>query len=343
MLPDYRADNPYQELLARALREQGMEVQFPVGYRRVFPITRALRDCEPRPNVVHLHWLAPYTKGNNLFTAIIYRLKLQTDLWLSRQLGARLVWTVHNLQPHESRYPKLDRWARRRLVRMVDVRIVHSEAARATCSQEYDVEIEKFVVIPHGHYRDYYGEPLEKAAARKLLALPQDKIVILCFGMIRPYKGVELLLEAWDLPPEKHLLLIAGQPADDATEARITEFARKPGIHLMLRRIEDNEIASVFSAADLAVFPFTGGLTSGSLLLALTYGLPVIGPDIPAFSEVRANSDGVLYSNEQHESLAVALKRACESDFGDRALRAQRVARQLSWGRIGVSTRAAFG
>ena len=62
MMPDYRRDNPYQELLARGLEENGCQAVFPKGYRRGLPIVRAVRD-EPGTRILHLHWTGPYVRG----------------------------------------------------------------------------------------------------------------------------------------------------------------------------------------------------------------------------------------------------------------------------------------
>jgi folate-dependent phosphoribosylglycinamide formyltransferase PurN len=101
MIPDYRTDNPYQTLLSKALENQGVKVLVPCGYRRVFPIYRAIKSKE-KINILHLHWISPYFKGKNIFTKSIYALKLLIDIFLTKWAGVKIVWTYHNHISHDS-------------------------------------------------------------------------------------------------------------------------------------------------------------------------------------------------------------------------------------------------
>ncbi len=222
MAPDYRAGNPYQDLLARSLNEAGAVVQFPVGYRRGLPLYRALRDMSPRPDVLHLHWSEAYLKGNNALTRGLYAEKFLLDLRLARRLTGRLVWTVHNRVAHESKHPQWELGVARRTAAVSDRLIVHSEANRAEISEAYRVSPDKFAVIPMGHYRDVYRPPVGMAKARQELGLPTAGRVILHLGMLRPYKGIEQLLETWSQrEPDlaEALLLIVGNPRDEEYRA----------------------------------------------------------------------------------------------------------------------------
>ena len=215
MAPDYRADNPYQQLLADALCRLGVSTEFPSGYRRVLPLTRAAG--KPLPNVLHLHWASAYLRADSAIWRAAYAAKLVADLHLLRLRGVRIVWTVHNLAAHEERTPALDLWVYRRLARLADVLVVHDPAARAAVSQAYCVAPDKLRVVPHGHLRDAYGPPTPQSAARARLNLPADGRVLLFFGMLRPYKGVSELLAAWRLLADDHPdghLLVAGLAAD---------------------------------------------------------------------------------------------------------------------------------
>ncbi|MBK0399758.1 glycosyltransferase [Limibaculum sp. M0105] len=279
MTPDYRADNPYQNLLVEALVKLGASVQFPSGYRRVFPLRRMLPRLGPLPDVLHLHWLEPYLKGKYAATKAIYAAKLLLDLLLVRSAGVKVVWTVHNLVGHEQTHPKIEIWTRKRLARLADVIIVHSERARHLVADKYRFSEEGIHVIPHGHYRDAYGPRIPMKEARQELGLLAEGHVFLFFGMVRPYKGVMALLSAWDGSPElqRNTLMIAGRPLDALHEEEIRKAAEGlPGVHLWLKRVPDDQVPTFFSAADTVVLPFERSLTSGSLVLAQTYGCAVV-------------------------------------------------------------------
>jgi beta-1,4-mannosyltransferase len=331
MLPDYRANNPYQELLVRGLAQEGVAVEFPEGYRRILPITRAVMDCRHKPDVIHLHWLSRYARGVSLLTAFLYRAQVLLDLSLARMLGPRLVWTIHNLKPHESRWPRLDRWLRRGVIRLTDRAIVHSHGAQAEFCREYSCQPEKIAIIPHGHYRDFYGALVEKGRAREILSLPQDCRLFLFFGMIRPYKGVERLLVLWKTAPHDAMLLVAGKPKNEAMREQVSTLGQQPDVRLILRRIGNKEIPLLFSAADVAVFPFRDILTSGSVALAMSYDVPVIAPRLAGIAGILGGADDLLYDPNQPDGLKQAVLKAGSMDLQPLREKTRKACDRLSW------------
>lgn len=342
MMPDYRADNPYQALLAAHLERLGVSVQFPRGYRRVLPITRAILGCTPRPSVLHLHWPSAYCKGGSLPVGLVYRLKLLLDLCIARMAGVRIVWTVHNLMPHETSFPRLDRWLRRRLARLAHARIVHSAAARREVAGFLGLPPEAFAVIPHGHYRDCYPAPPSRAEARRQLDIPADARVFLHFGMLRPYKGVERLLEVWPECTGEAILVVAGDPIDDAMRAALERLGKHPRVRLHLRHLADDEVSVYFAAADVAVFPFERSLTSGSVALALSFGVPVVGPRLASIQELVGEEGGWLYAASDSEGLPTTLGQAETADVSQAARRARQAAERLDWHGIAIKTRGEY-
>ena len=197
MMPDYRADNPYQTLLSTALETEGIKVHFPQGYRRVLPLLRAMKDATDTTRILHLHWIDTYIKGQNRFMKLSYGLKLLLDIFILRSAGYAVVWTIHNTVSHDAKFPKLERWIQRRLIQLVNKIIIHSQAARAEIANTYQIDLFKASVISHGHYRDFYLPAVSAQTARDRLNLPHHKRIFLTFGMLRPYKGIENLLRVW--------------------------------------------------------------------------------------------------------------------------------------------------
>jgi beta-1,4-mannosyltransferase len=311
--PDYRKDNPYQQLLANALAKLGVEVSFPQGYRRGLPFSRALTGAY-RVDVLHLHWLTPYLKGKSYPTKAAYALKLLLDLRLAKARGVRLVWTIHNLVSHETTTPKLEIWLSRRLAALADALIVHSEGAKAAVIDQFNVTTEKITIIPHGDFADVYGEKMPRDEARRRLGLDLQAPVFLFFGMIRPYKGVEKLLEIWKQTPSLHqtaALVIAGDARDpDLARSISLATAGNPSIYLHMRFIPDDEVPVLFSAADYAVLPFTNSLTSGSIALAQTFSIPIIAPLLEATEMTELETGAHLYDTSCPDGLAKALRSA---------------------------------
>ncbi|MEO1133349.1 MAG: glycosyltransferase, partial [Cyanobacteria bacterium J06639_1] len=275
MLPDYRLDNPYQSLLADAIARHGARVQFPQGYRRGLPIFRASRGDDRPFDLVHLHWIAPYARGRDLQTKSIYSLKFLLDSLLTRWSNVRLVFTIHNAIAHDAAFANFDLWVRRSLVRWVDRIIVHNQTAFDLMAEQYRFDPAKATVIPHGHYRQVYGQAIAPDLARKQLGLPLDGKLYLNLGMVRPYKGIEALLEAWQasqLPAAGHTLLIAGKALDaDYGRAIAAKTEATPNALWHSHFIANEDIPLYFSAADVVVLPFQAILTSGSLILAMSY------------------------------------------------------------------------
>jgi glycosyltransferase involved in cell wall biosynthesis len=313
--PDYRKDNPYQQLLANALAKLGVEVSFPQGYRRGLPFSRALTGAY-RVDVLHLHWLTPYLKGKSYPTKAAYALKLLLDLRLAKARGVRLVWTIHNLVSHETTTPKLEIWLSRRLAALADGLIVHSEGAMAAVTKQFKVCAEKIAIIPHGDFADAYGKKMPRAEARQRLGLDQQIPVFLFFGMIRPYKGVESLLKVWKqtyLLHQRGVLIIAGDARDPVLAQSVSLAAADiPNVHLHMRFIPDDEVPVFFSAADYAVFPFTKSLTSGSFALARTYSVPVVAAKTEGAVADGANAGSFFFELNNTHALVSAMKSALE-------------------------------
>ena len=342
MTPDFRSDNPYQALLAGALEDEGVSVSFPQGYRRVLPLRRMLRQGA-WPDVMHLHWLAPYLKGRTAATKAVYAAKLVADLAFVRHAGVRLTWTVHNLVEHEQAHPRLEMWCRRQIARLADAIIVHNERARQLVRESYSAPTERIYVIPHGHYRDVYGAPVPALEARAKLDLPQEGSVFLFFGMIRPYKGIRSLLAAWAATPElhdRHTLVIAGEVRNDAYWGPLAELAeRSRNVRLFLGRVPDNRVATFHSAADVVVLPFECALTSGSLVLAQSFGKRVVRPDLESLEA----DDGETAITYPARGGSAALARALLESLRDDRPSTLSGVRLIGWPAVAHEHRRVYG
>jgi beta-1,4-mannosyltransferase len=144
-------------------------------------------------------------------------------------------------------------------------------------------------VVPLGHYRNEYPEPVERASAREALGLPADAKVLVHFGRIRPCKNVPGLIAAFrSLDDPEAILVIAGKPVGSLEEAELQTLAGEdPRIRLDLRMVPSDLLQRYVSAADLAVLPFSAILNSSSALLALSLDRPVLLPRKGAMGELQ--------------------------------------------------------
>jgi len=175
--------------------------------------------------------------------------------------------------------------------------VVHSEADRALVEASFHIPHEKVKVIPHGLY-DHYPV-VGKSVARKQLGIAEEH-VILFFGLLRPYKGVQNLIEAFDSLPGELLrstrLLIVGEAWEDKNSlARADQSLNKEKITIVNRYIGDNEVPVYFSAADLIALPYTRASQSGVAHIAMAFGLPIIATKVGGLEEGLQSYAGVLF------------------------------------------------
>jgi glycosyltransferase involved in cell wall biosynthesis len=222
--------------------------------------------------------------------------------------------TAHDVLPREAGTGR--RAGQRRLYTRMDAVIVHSEHGAARLRDEAGVDPEKVHVIPHGAFHDLAAlEPGPLPLAR-----PNGPIA-LCFGLMRPYKGLDTLLEAWaraDLPPGAELW-IAGRPRMDVSALRA---ASPPNVRWVTRFVSDAELAALFRAADLAVLPYREIDQSGVLYTALAFGTPLLLSAVGGFPEVAQTGAAELVPPGDAAALAQALG-ALLGDPGRRAALAE--------------------
>jgi beta-1,4-mannosyltransferase len=340
MMPDYRPDNPYQTLLANELMTQNVVTWFPQGYKRIFPIYRALKAQAEPVQILHLHWLNPYLKGQTVWLKLVYCLKFLLDIWLVRSSGVTVIWTIHNVISHEVAFPRLEKFTYRRLARLCDALICHHADMIETLANHYQISRHKVAFIAHGHFRDSYGAAVASQEARQRLGLPKNERIYLNLGWLRPYKGIEDLLTIWQegACSGQHLI-IAGKPMDkDYHQQLVAQVSQLQGVTLQANFIADALIPLFFSAADVVVLPFKQILTSGSLILAMSYGKPIIAPRIASLHETLAGADDLLYEPDDPKGLLKALNQSSHMDLAALAQRTKLACDGLSWQAIGEKT-----
>ena len=175
--------------------------------------------------------------------------------------------------------------------------VVHSESDKDLISKIYRISKERIEVIPHGLY-DHYKK-IEKETARKKLGIVED-FVILFFGLLRPYKGVKYLVEAFEKLPENVInssrLLIVGEVWEDKEiTKRIKNSAFEDKISLIDRYVSDEEVSAIFSACDVVVLPYVRASQSGVAHIAMSFGLPIIATRVGGISESLKNYDGTHF------------------------------------------------
>jgi glycosyltransferase involved in cell wall biosynthesis len=220
-----------------------------------------------------------------------------------------VVLTAHDLLPREPRPGQA--WAQRRLYDAVDAIVVHSGYGRDLLVGRLGVDWAKVRVIHHGAFRHLTLQDREVPLPGELRAVRSP--VVLFFGLLRPYKGVETLLEAWRGVQGAELWIV-GRPRMSLDPLR----ARAPAnIRFVPRFVSDAELPAYFHRADVVVLPYsrTERLDwSGVLATALAFGKPTVVTDVGGFGEVAAAGAARLVAPDDPEALRATITLLLEDE-----------------------------
>ena len=296
-------------------------------------------------DVLHIHWLQGYTDDRR--TAVAFLKLIYFTLWVlaaEHLCGMKIVWTLHNLYPHEMHHPRLARAARLFLAKRASRLIVHCECAKGMAQREFGADPAKMAVTPHPNWIGKYPSGISRVEAREKLGIQAGTRVFLFLGLIRPYKGVQELIQSYrELPPGDNLLLIAGKVSPDSLKQQLEELAAgRDDIRLRFQFIPDEELQAYYAAADVAVFPFQEVLTSGSVLLAMSFGTTVIVPNRGCIGDLMDGANGIVYDPDQPNALLQALQQATELDLAQMGQCAHDTAAEYSWAKFGQQHRELY-
>jgi glycosyltransferase involved in cell wall biosynthesis len=336
-LPPPIPQNPYQRLLYGELETYGMMLATEPRFRCV-----SLWKARRERGVLHFHWPQPYYRFQGQPRCLRRPLSwLRLGLFFmrlrwARLLGYSLVWTIHQVYPHEF-HERLDRVGALALAHACHALVANDRSTADNARDELGSRIQTIEIIPQGPYIGVYPEGRPRDVVRNELGFSKDAFVFLSFGNIRRYKQLDLLLEGFSSAAiPNSALLIAGVPMDEASErALCVAEAKDDRIKIHLSFVPDERVAELFGACDVAVFARGDGGTSAAIVLALSLGVPVIAADVPAYRElIGAGSAGWLFEAGVAASLREALEIAAtsvESVRTDGKFEAVRRVETLSW------------
>jgi glycosyltransferase involved in cell wall biosynthesis len=191
--------------------------------------------------------------------------------------------------------------------------IVHNDFSKKMLLKNVKIrDVSKVVIIKTGGYCEHIKQRYTKKEARKELGLSEKGRYILFFGQIKKVKGLDILLKALKDTPEDIKLIIAGKPQKDDIayyDSLIDKFALQERVIKMIRYIEDDEREKLFYAVDVNVLPYRIIYQSGVLLMAMSYGLPVIASDLEPNKEIiQDRENGLLFKSGDEKSLSLKIK-----------------------------------
>lgn len=305
--------NPYYTLLGDALRDDGWDFRYTTSLDEMRGLCR---DYADRGVVVHFHQLEPYYRSPDLGTMHARLAELCEAFAGIRLHGGALVHTMHNERPHDALHLDLDAIAVGAVGQLGSAVVVLGESLRRH-AEEITVP-ERVTVVRHPHFVSAYGPIQDQREARRRLAIPKGDTVFLSVGALKPYKGHELMLEGFRRASLRRarMMIAGGKPPPgyaEALEDRVSALGRRRA-RLTAVPVPDDLMASWLSAADVAVFGFSSLFMSGSVILALSYGLPVVAPDVGCLDEyVVHGRNGFLYDVGDADSMAHAMRQAAQA------------------------------
>lgn len=346
-VPDYRRGNSYQANLAHSLSKQGVSIYFSPKFhpRRItslFAMIIGLSRCW-RPDILHIHWPDPFMVANNKFVTTIKSTGFICELLLLKLFGVKIVWTVHNIMGHEDRSEYQSLFTRV-MVRLTNKLISHCPSANVEIVKTYGKDL-SITVVQHGNYIRQYKNEMTSLQARNKLGLDKEDIIFLHFGYIRPYKGISELIDAFKmLDNQRAKLLIVGKPFDDKVVTDMYNDCRCDSrIRNILEFIPDDDIQIYMNAADVVVLPYKDVLTSGTVILSMSFGRPIVAPAIGCIADTIDKKGGFLYNtgDNKENDLLLAMKNVLCTDrevLMNMGKHNFKLAEQFGWDEIGKRT-----
>lgn len=270
----------YQDFLSPDTKEK-IRVVSPHPLIPLFILKRLLGE----KSIVHYHWIHFLDVCG--FFVLLWKISC---VLLYRLLGGHIIWSVHNKHLHVKRFLWLNIFFRRLMARSATRLHVHYHGAVHTMAQLLKVPEEKFVVIRHPLYPVSIiakDAALEYCCNNLIQTLTTDKPVFLMYGNIGAYKDIIDVIPL--ITEEKGSLIIAGEckKGEHAYLEKIKEAIKnKKNIHLISRFISLKEEMNLFNAVDCVLFNFHDVLSSGSVMLALSYKKEIIAPSIDCIREL---------------------------------------------------------
>lgn len=300
-----------------------------------------------KKRIVHFQWLDRHKIVDRVLLPLVTRLR-----------GHKIVLTVHNINAgkRDNHDTWLNRFTLKALYTLAHRLIVHTPQSKQELMHEFNIPASKIAVIKHGMNNRVSQRGITSEEARQHFGIKKEEKVVLFFGNIDYYKGLDILIDSLFFLPqnlsEKVKVLIAG----NSKSKGYTEQALKKteGTHLHekilahIQHIPDSEVEYYFNAADCIVLPYRTIYQSGVIFMAYTFGLPLIVTDVGNFkNDVIEGKTGHLVEPENPKKLAEVISGYFDSDLyanlkNTRADIQDWAWKSYSWEAIGEETTALY-
>ena len=260
--------------------------------------------------------------------------------YVARHVGCKTVAILDNVTPHEPHF--FDKPLSRRFLRSCDGFVTMTSVVTQDLLEL--VPDAKYITLPHPLY-SHFGEAIDRDTAIRDLGLDPARKTLLFFGLIREYKGLDILLEAFRGLGDDYQLIIAGEPYgnDGKYAALIESLPGKDRIKYFPKYIKDSEVKRYFSAADVSVLPYRSATQSGISSVSYHFEVPLIVTDVGGLKETIGDRGTGLVAPE---ATPEAIKKEILRYFSDSAIAAscreaiRKEKERLSWNKFCLSLTA---
>ena len=249
--------------------------------------------------------------------------------------GCKVISILDNVVPHEPHF--FDRPFTKYFLKPQDGFVVLCNAVRQDLLSI--MPDARHICTPHPLY-SHFGEKMQREEAEKAVGIKNGNTKnILFFGLIREYKGLDLLIEAFGKLDKSYRLIVAGEPygSFEKYQKLIDASPNKENIILNTNYIEDSQVSKYFSSADVCVLPYRSATQSGISSISYHFEVPMITTDVGGLREtIGERGTGVIMENGEPATIA----RAIEDYFapenagmrGEMILNIRKEKERLSWG-----------
>ena len=314
-LPDAGKQNPFQHLLAELLRQHGFGVRTS-RKRRLFTLLRAVQQHQP--DLVYFDWLHSFLIGEHRLATFLKSTTFLLEFLFIRYVKRiPILHTLHNLQNHAGRSLGWERRLYGFFLRRCHRIRVYSTATRQRAVERFGLDANRIAVIPDVPYHFYYPNTVSREEARRRLNLAEEAFVYLFFGNVKPYKGIEQLLDTFPLLARSvDLVLVVGLPVSPHYGHSLQQRAAGSNVRFYDAFVPEEEVQLYFKAADVAVFPFRQIEHSGSVDLAMAFSLPVVTCANPPLRSLLSHQTELLFT--QPAELEACLLQAAQASSEQR-------------------------
>jgi glycosyltransferase involved in cell wall biosynthesis len=235
-----------------------------------------------------------------------------------RLLSSRYVYTVHNVLPHNKENKRFLKWVYRLVYKIPDTLLVHTRLAKQQLVEQFSVPDQKVIVISIGVNEEMPVTEITREEARRRMGFDARDRIVLFFGKVDEFKGLDILIEAFEvleLPSTK--LLISGWFPNPSYRQKIISALgatrRKADIHLHEAFIPNEEVEIFFKSADVLALPYRNIYQSGVVFLCFNFGLPIVATNVGSLQEFVGEEMGIITRTNDAPGVADGLRRFFET------------------------------